>query len=81
MRGTCHPARRRLQLLVATIALSGLSITRAAPQAQGSADGPRPSEIPVPEVRTFRTLPGVKDLPGRVEMPDVMTLGDGTSAE
>jgi hypothetical protein len=32
----------------------------------------------VPEVRTsLGTLPDVKDLPVRVEMPDVMTLGDG----
>jgi len=78
MRGTRHPARRRLRLLVATIALSGLSTTSAAPQAPASADGPDPREIPVPPIRTsLGTLPGVEDLPVRVEMPDVMTKSDG----
>ena len=40
--------------------------------------GPDPREIPVPPIRTsLESLPGVKDLPVRVEMPDVMTLSSG----
>lgn len=78
MRGTRHPAPRRLLLLVAAIVIAGLSTTSAASQAPVSADGPDPREIPVPPVRTsLGTLPGVKDLPVRVEMPDVMTMSNG----
>ncbi len=78
MRGTRHPVRR-LRLLVATLVLTGLSAASAAPQAPTSSGGPEPREIPVPEVRTsLGTLPGVEDLPVRVEMPDAMTLADGT---
>ena len=40
---------------------------------------PDPKEIPVPEIKTaFPKLPGVMDLPDRPEMPDVMTMNDGT---
>lgn len=42
-------------------------------------DGPDPREIPVPPIKTpIGTLPGVKDLPLRSEMPDVLTSSDGT---
>jgi len=41
--------------------------------------GPDPKEIPIPAIRTaVGTLPGVKDLPVRNELPDVMVMNDGT---
>lgn len=41
--------------------------------------GPDPREIPIPEIKTaLAPLPGVKDLPVRNEMPDVLTMNDGT---
>ena len=41
--------------------------------------GPDPKEIPLPPIQTaMGTLPGVKVLPARVEMPDVLTMNDGT---
>jgi hypothetical protein len=41
--------------------------------------GPDPKEIPVPLITTaLGTMPGVKDLPVRNEMPDVLTMNDGT---
>jgi len=41
--------------------------------------GPDPGEIPVPPIKTaMGTLPGVYELPTRPEMPDVMTMNDGT---
>ena len=67
---------RRLQFLVVTTAVAGLSATSATPQVP--AGGPDPREIPVPPIRTsLGSLPGVRDLPVRAEMPDVMTLDSG----
>ncbi len=41
---------------------------------------PDPREIPVPSITTpMGTLPGVKELPIRKTMPDVMVMNDGTS--
>jgi hypothetical protein len=41
--------------------------------------GPDPKEIPIPMIKTtLGTMPGVKDLPVRKEMPDVMVMNDGT---
>src|SRR5262245_48029810 len=40
---------------------------------------PDPAEIPVPPIETaVGKLPGVKELPVRQEMPDVLTMNDGT---
>ena len=64
-------------VLVATMTVA-LSIAAAAPQAPAPPLGADPREIPVPPIRTsLESLPGVKDLPVRVEMPDVMTLSSG----
>ncbi|HLK69427.1 MAG TPA: alpha/beta hydrolase family protein [Bryobacteraceae bacterium] len=39
---------------------------------------PDPSEIPVPPIETSqRAMPGVKQLPDRPEMPDVLTMNNG----
>lgn len=65
-------------LLAAVAALLGSSSGTARLQAPASADDPDPREIPVPPIETeMGTLPSVKDLPLRVEMPDVLTLNDG----
>ena len=78
MRGSPHPARRRLPFLVTTIAMAGVFATGAGTQPPVPPAGPDPREIPVPPIRTsLESLPGVKDLPARVEMPDVMTLNSG----
>ena len=42
-------------------------------------EGPDPKEIPIPAIRTaVGKMPGVKDLPVRTAMPDVMVMNDGT---
>jgi len=42
-------------------------------------DGPDPREIPVPRIQTpMGTLPSVRELPVRPEMPPVMVMNDGT---
>ncbi len=51
----------------------------APPSARPLPDRPDPREIPVPPVATsLPTLPGVDELPVRKEMPDVLTMNDGT---
>jgi hypothetical protein len=41
--------------------------------------GPDPREIPLPHIQTkLGTLPGVNELPLRKEMPEVLTMNDGT---
>jgi hypothetical protein len=43
---------------------------------------PDPAEIPLPVIRTsLGTMPGVDELPVRKEMPDVMTMNDGTKVK
>lgn len=67
-----------LVLLAAGLAVCGLPTTSARPQGPGGPNGPDPREIPLPAIRTsLPDLPGVKDLPGRPEMPDVLTMNDG----
>ncbi|HEX2854682.1 MAG TPA: hypothetical protein VHO24_15730 [Opitutaceae bacterium] len=45
-------------------------------------DRPDPREIPVPAIKTaLGTLPGVDELPVRPEMPDVLTMNDGTKVK
>lgn len=40
---------------------------------------PDPKEIPVPSIKTaLGTMPGVKELPVRQQLPDVMLMNDGT---
>jgi hypothetical protein len=40
--------------------------------------GPDPREIPIPRIKTpMGILPGVRELPVRKEMPDVMTMNNG----
>jgi hypothetical protein len=62
------------------IFLSVLAMAVAAKgQPSNSVAGPDPREIPLPPIKTaMGTLPGVNDLPVRTELPDVMTMNDGT---
>jgi hypothetical protein len=67
-----------LTALVAAIPI-GLQVDLAQAQSPDSVAGPDPREIPLPPIKTaMGMLPGVKDLPVRKEMPDVMTMNDGT---
>src|SRR6266568_3903793 len=50
-----------------------------APAQEANPSGPDPLEIPVPPIKTpLGTLPGASGLPIRRELPDVMTMNDGT---
>jgi hypothetical protein len=53
--------------------------TSSAPPATAAPDGPDPREIPLPPIATaFAPLPGVKALPSRPALPDILTFNDGT---
>ena len=46
------------------------------------AQGPDPREIPVPQIKTaLGVMPGVDKLPVRPELPDIMTMNDGTKVK
>ncbi len=67
--------------LIATVVLIGSYLTAAA-QSSAPAVGPDPKEIPIPPIKTnLGTMPGVKDLPARPDLPDVMTMNDGTKVK
>src|SRR5580658_7805339 len=72
--------RMRIYLVLALAACLGLRVlsTVASAQDAKAPAGPDPREIPIPRIKTpLGTLPGVKDLPVRKEMPDVMVMNDG----
>ena len=65
----------------AMLMLIGFAVNAAA-QTPVPASGPDPKEIPIPPIKTsLGTMPGVKDLPVRPELPDVMTMNDGTKVK
>jgi hypothetical protein len=67
-------ARRRPE-----VAIHLLAICLFFAAASRAAEGPDPREIPLPEIKTpMGKLPGVSALPVRTEMPDVLTMNDGT---
>ena len=73
--------RMRLSVVLAITACLGLRVLTSIAHAQdaNAPTGPDPREIPIPRIKTpIGTLPGVKDLPVRKEMPDVMVMNDGT---
>jgi len=56
-----------------------LAFAALATAADAPVDRPDPAEIPLPPIKTSMTpLPGVDALPVRKEMPDVLTMNDGT---
>src|SRR5580698_387858 len=64
--------------IAASLGLRSIS-TIARAQDVNALPGPDPKEIPIPKIKTpIGTMPGVKDLPVRKEMPDVMVMNDGT---
>src|SRR5690349_4312484 len=68
------PRSSELLALAATAAF-GLSLRAAEPLP----DRPDPREIPLPKIKTtLGDLPGPDQLPVRLEMPDVLTMNDGT---
>jgi hypothetical protein len=73
--------RMRFYVVFAIAACLGLRVLSTVARAQEAKtpSGPDPREIPIPRIKTsLGTLPGVKDLPVRKEMPDVMVMNDGT---
>ena len=59
---------RRLSISITLAAVAGALTT-----------GPDPREIPVPRIKTsVGSLPGVSELPVREELPDVLTMNDGS---
>jgi hypothetical protein len=70
----------KIKILIVTILCLGLGIIWeiAGAQETSPAAGPDPKEIPLPRIKTpLGTLPGVRELPIRKEMPDVMAMNDG----
>ena len=74
--------RNRTQIVILLVAgaCAGLGFSWIRFQAQDAgASGPDPREIPVPRIQTaMGILPGVRELPIRKEMPDIMVMNDGT---
>ncbi len=63
-----------VKLLLSFAAIMSLSATLAA-----QTNGPDPDEIPLPDVKTVtKPLPGVDKLPVHPELPDILTMNDGT---
>ena len=73
----CNPSG----FLPVIIAIAAVGLAASAPEAPapGSAVGPDPREIPLPPIQTaLAPMPGVNELPVRRELPDVLTMNDGT---
>ncbi len=61
------------------VLFAGLTAISTQAQLSNTVAGPDPKEIPIPPIRTaMKPLPGVNELPVRAEMPDVLTMNDGT---
>ena len=76
-----------LRMLCVTLGLNAVAWTSGAaepatppPTASGPAvsEGPDPGEIPVPPIKSSLGPPGPGELPARKELPDALTLNDGT---
>ena len=69
------PPLSRLSLALPVFLATGLAFAQTA----APADGPDPREIPLPPINTpLGRLPGVGELPVHPEMPDALTMNDGT---
>jgi hypothetical protein len=69
----------RIRVLIPAAFLIVIISQVALPQTLDLSTGPDPREIPVPEILTpLGKMSGVKELPIRKEMPDVLTMNDGT---
>lgn len=59
--------------------LCALFAVQVARTAEAPPDGPNPREIPIPRIEApLGKLPGAAALPAHPEMPDVLTMNDGT---
>jgi hypothetical protein len=70
----------KFSILIATSLCLGLGVIwkMAGAHETGLATGPDPREISVPRIKTvLGTMPGVRELPVRKEMPDVMMMSNG----
>jgi hypothetical protein len=68
------------KILISTIFCLGLGLIGEMAGAQETSPiaGPAPKEIPIPRIKTsLGILPGVRELPIRKEMPDVLVMNDG----
>ncbi|MDR3792633.1 MAG: hypothetical protein P4L03_04545 [Terracidiphilus sp.] len=70
--------KNRISFLFAWVLIVCASAMPASSQSAAATSGPDPREIPIPAIHTFMgTLPGVKALPARPELPDLFTFGNG----
>jgi hypothetical protein len=79
--GPAMKSKTAFCILFALSAGMGMGIVWEMARAQDASVpiGPDPGEIPVPRIQTaMGILPGVRDLPIRKQMPDVMLMNDGT---
>jgi hypothetical protein len=71
--------KNSLRFTLCLFIFANLALAIQAVGADAPADRPDPAEIPLPPIKTSMTpLPGVDELPVRKEMPDVLTMNDGT---
>ncbi len=71
--------RHTFLLTLAILTACKLASAQTTPVTTPDPERPDPAEIPLPIIKTsLGTMPGVNDLPIRKEMPDVMTMNDGT---
>jgi Abhydrolase family len=71
--------RSRFVFVLMTAVVGACVLVAGVRLQSGGPIGPDPKEIPVPPIKTsLGTMPGVKDVPVRHDMPDVMLMNDGT---
>jgi hypothetical protein len=69
----------RMKSACAKCLLSFLSISSVPAAMLAQTAGPDPQEIPIPPVKIVaKAMPGVDKLPVRSELPDILTMNDGT---
>lgn len=57
----------------------GVAFLTCATHSVAQTNGPDPREIPVPAIKTTtKPMPGVDKLPVRTELPDILTMNNGT---
>ena len=68
-----------MKTLPALVLFAAFTVVSTRAQSSNALAGPDPKEIPVPPIKTaMKPMPGVAELPVRAEMPDVLTMNDGT---
>ena len=68
-----------LRFILLGVIAAPMALFLAFAQETGAPAGPDPREIPVPRIKTpMGVLPGVTTLPVRQDLPDIMTMVDGS---